>query len=93
MQAANKKEEWAAYRHTTDATPTGPTMQSVIEQNDLSELMNMVRPCHVLGHESPTDRHASPSVVQVPHRRGPAPHLHPILNQEVVKSINTYPLP
>ena len=42
MQGVSKRDEWAAYRHTTDTSASGPTMQSVIEQNDLSELMNMV---------------------------------------------------
>ena len=41
-QSNSKKQEWAAYRHTTHLQKdTG--MQSVIEQNDLSEFMNMVR--------------------------------------------------
>ena len=41
VQSNNKKQEWAAYRHTTSLTKdTG--MQSVIEQNDLNEFMNMV---------------------------------------------------
>ena len=44
LQAPSKQAEWAAYRHTTDTSNAGATtMQSVIEHNDLGELMNMVR--------------------------------------------------
>jgi hypothetical protein len=42
IQAVGKQEEWAAYRHTTETKISGANMQSVIEENDLSELMNMV---------------------------------------------------
>ena len=48
----------AAYLHTTDTTEKGPNMQSVIERNDLDEMMAMVRPppaaaCHRHRHRRP----------------------------------------